>query len=105
MQSGAAKLPDDLREVFDLLWYQEMLQSEAAAILGISVPTVKLRWMKARHVPARAHRSDGERDPERWQALRLALAPCGREAADALRQAVGLLPARDAHVVAEPRLR
>jgi RNA polymerase sigma factor (sigma-70 family) len=43
-----ARLPDDLRAVFDLLWYQEMSQAAAAALLGIAVPTVKLRWMKAR---------------------------------------------------------
>jgi RNA polymerase sigma factor (sigma-70 family) len=43
-----ARLPDDLRAVFDLLWYQELPQAEAAALLGIAVPTVKLRWMKAR---------------------------------------------------------
>jgi RNA polymerase sigma-70 factor (ECF subfamily) len=42
------RLPDNLRAVFDLLWYQEMTQAEAAALLGIAVPTVKLRWMKAR---------------------------------------------------------
>jgi DNA-directed RNA polymerase specialized sigma24 family protein len=41
-------LPDDLRAVFDMLWYQEMSQAEAAALLGIAVPTVKLRWMKGR---------------------------------------------------------
>ena len=45
---AAARLPDDLRAVFDLLWYQEMTQAEAAALLDIAVPTVKLRWMKAR---------------------------------------------------------
>jgi RNA polymerase sigma factor (sigma-70 family) len=45
---AAARLPDDLRAVFDLLWYQEMSQAEAAALLGVAVPTVKLRWMKAR---------------------------------------------------------
>jgi RNA polymerase sigma factor (sigma-70 family) len=45
---AAARLPDDLRAVFDLLWYQEMSQAEAAALLSIAVPTVKLRWMKAR---------------------------------------------------------
>jgi RNA polymerase sigma factor (sigma-70 family) len=44
----AARLPDDLRATFDLLWYQEMSQAEAAALLGIAVRTVKLRWMKAR---------------------------------------------------------
>jgi RNA polymerase sigma factor (sigma-70 family) len=45
---AAARLPDDLRAVFDLLWYQELSQAEAAALLGVAVPTVKLRWMKAR---------------------------------------------------------
>jgi RNA polymerase sigma factor (sigma-70 family) len=45
---AAARLPDDLRAVFDLLWYQETSQAEAAELLGIAVPTVRLRWMKAR---------------------------------------------------------
>lgn len=45
---AVARLPDDLRSVFDLLWYQELPQAEAAELLGIAVPTVKLRWMKAR---------------------------------------------------------
>jgi RNA polymerase sigma-70 factor (ECF subfamily) len=45
---AVARLPDGLRAVFDLLWYQEMAQAEAAALLGVAVPTVKLRWMKAR---------------------------------------------------------
>jgi DNA-directed RNA polymerase specialized sigma24 family protein len=45
---AAARLPDDLRSVFDLLWYQGLTQAETAALLGVAVPTVKLRWMKAR---------------------------------------------------------
>src|SRR5262245_24855673 len=45
---AVARLPDDLRTVFDLLWYQELTQAEAAEVLGIAVPTVKLHWMKAR---------------------------------------------------------
>ena len=45
---AAARLPDDLRAVFDLLWYQGLAQADAAALLGIAVSTVKLRWMKAR---------------------------------------------------------
>jgi RNA polymerase sigma-70 factor (ECF subfamily) len=45
---AVARLPHDLQTVFDLLWYQEMSQAEAAELLGIAVPTVKLRWMKAR---------------------------------------------------------
>jgi RNA polymerase sigma-70 factor (ECF subfamily) len=42
------KLPDDEREVFDLLWYQELTQTEAAALLGVSERTVKRRWQSAR---------------------------------------------------------
>jgi RNA polymerase sigma factor (sigma-70 family) len=45
---AAARLPEELRAVFDLLWYQELSQAEVAALLGIAVRTVKLRWMKAR---------------------------------------------------------
>src|SRR5262245_58555585 len=45
---AVARLPDDLRAAFDLLWYQQLPQAEAAALLGVAVPTVKLRWMKAR---------------------------------------------------------
>ena len=45
---AVARLPDALRAAFDLLWYQGLSQAEAAALLGVAVPTVKLRWMKAR---------------------------------------------------------
>jgi len=41
-------LPDELREVFDLLWYHGLTQTEAAAILGVTDRTVKSRWQKAR---------------------------------------------------------
>lgn len=41
-------LPTDEREVFDLLWYQELPQAEAAALVGVSVPTIKRRWLSAR---------------------------------------------------------
>src|SRR5262245_56452075 len=45
---AVARLPDELRAVFDLLWYQGLRQAETAELLRVSVPTVKLRWMKAR---------------------------------------------------------
>jgi RNA polymerase sigma-70 factor (ECF subfamily) len=45
---AAARLPDNLRAAFDLLWYQGLTQAEAADLLGVAVPTVKLRWLKAR---------------------------------------------------------
>jgi RNA polymerase sigma-70 factor (ECF subfamily) len=41
-------LPEEEREVFDLLWYHEINQAEAAEALGVSVPTIKRRWMAAR---------------------------------------------------------
>jgi RNA polymerase sigma factor (sigma-70 family) len=41
-------LPPEDREVFDLLWYQELSQAEAAALLNISERTVKRRWQSAR---------------------------------------------------------
>jgi RNA polymerase sigma-70 factor (ECF subfamily) len=42
------KLPEEEREVFDLLWYQELSQAEAAALLGVSDRTIKRRWASAR---------------------------------------------------------
>jgi RNA polymerase sigma factor (sigma-70 family) len=41
-------LPEEEREVFDLLWYQELTQGEAAALLGISAATIRRRWLAAR---------------------------------------------------------
>jgi RNA polymerase sigma-70 factor (ECF subfamily) len=44
----ADALPDEEREVFDLLWYQGLPQAEAAMVLGVSQRTVKRRWQAAR---------------------------------------------------------
>lgn len=41
-------LPDEEREVFDLLWYQQLTQEQAAEILGVAVRTVRRRWQDAR---------------------------------------------------------
>ena len=38
------KLPDNEREVVELLWYQELPQEEAAEVLGCDRSTVKRRW-------------------------------------------------------------
>jgi RNA polymerase sigma factor (sigma-70 family) len=54
------RLPDEEKEVFDLLWYQELSQAEAAALLKISERTVKRRWASAR---LRLHQSLGDRLP------------------------------------------
>jgi RNA polymerase sigma-70 factor (ECF subfamily) len=42
------KLPQDEREVFDLLWYQGLSQAEAAALLEVTERTVQRRWQSAR---------------------------------------------------------
>jgi RNA polymerase sigma-70 factor (ECF subfamily) len=42
------RLPEEERDVFDLLWYHEMTQDEAASLLRVSVPTIKRRWLAAR---------------------------------------------------------
>ena len=43
-----AALPDDERQVFNLLWYQGLTQSEAAVLLGVTERTVRRRWVAAR---------------------------------------------------------
>ena len=43
-----AALPDEEREVFDLLWYQGLTQAEAAELLHVNVRTIKRRWLSAR---------------------------------------------------------
>jgi RNA polymerase sigma-70 factor (ECF subfamily) len=43
-----AALPDEEREVFDLLWYQGLSQAEAAELLGVSERTIKRRWQSGR---------------------------------------------------------
>lgn len=42
------ELPEEDREVFDLLWYSGMSQAEAAATLNISLKTIQRRWRGAR---------------------------------------------------------
>lgn len=43
----AEELPDDQREVFDLIWYQGMTHAEAAGVLGVSTKTIQRRWHAA----------------------------------------------------------
>jgi RNA polymerase sigma-70 factor (ECF subfamily) len=40
-------LPEEEREVFDLVWYQGLGHTEAAAVLGVHPRTVKRRWLAA----------------------------------------------------------
>lgn len=41
-------LPAPEKEVFDLIWYQELPQAEVADLLKVDVRTVKRRWLAAR---------------------------------------------------------
>jgi RNA polymerase sigma-70 factor (ECF subfamily) len=41
------RLPEEEREVFDLLWYQGLKQTDAAALLNMSTKTIKRRWQSA----------------------------------------------------------
>ncbi len=42
------ELPDEQREVFDLLWYHELSQEQAAEMLKVNVRTIRRRWRAAR---------------------------------------------------------
>lgn len=42
------RLPEDEREVVNLLFYEALTQEEAARLLGVNVRTVKRRWQSAR---------------------------------------------------------
>jgi RNA polymerase sigma-70 factor (ECF subfamily) len=41
-------LPDEERQIFDLLWYQGLTQAEAAQLLNVAERTIKRRWQSAR---------------------------------------------------------
>lgn len=43
-----ATLPPDQRDLFDLLWYQELTQEEASELLGIPLRTLKRQWQTVR---------------------------------------------------------
>jgi RNA polymerase sigma-70 factor (ECF subfamily) len=42
------QLPENERQVFDLLWYQELTQAEAAKLLQVAERTIRQRWQTAR---------------------------------------------------------
>ena len=43
-----AALPEELRVVFDLLYYQGLTQEATATLLNVSIRTIKRRWLEAR---------------------------------------------------------
>jgi len=46
--AAVERLPDEEREVFDLLFYGGMEQHEASALLGISERTIRRRWQSSK---------------------------------------------------------
>lgn len=52
-------LPDEEKEVVNLLWYEGLTQEEAGKLLGISLRTVKRRWHSARTKLYEALANDG----------------------------------------------
>ncbi len=56
--SHVEALPDEQREVFNLLWYQGLTQLEAAELIGVSERVVKWRWRAARLALHRAMKGE-----------------------------------------------
>ncbi len=52
------RLPQDEREVFDLLWYQGLTHAQAAEALGVATKTIQRRWVSARLLIADALRGE-----------------------------------------------
>ncbi|PQO36305.1 sigma-70 family RNA polymerase sigma factor [Bremerella cremea] len=46
--SRVDQLPTEEKEVFDLLWYHDLSQEQAAHVLDTSVRTIRRRWRSAR---------------------------------------------------------
>ena len=42
------RLPEEEREVVDLLWYGNMTHAQAAEALGLATKTIQRRWASAR---------------------------------------------------------
>ncbi len=48
VHQGVETLPEDERELFDLLLYWGMREAEVAALLGVSARRVRMRWCECR---------------------------------------------------------
>lgn len=55
-------LPDEEKEVFNLIWYEQMSHDEVAELLGVTTRTVRRRWQDARYRLSKARM--GEPLPE-----------------------------------------
>ncbi len=48
LHEAVESLPDDLREVTELIWFHALPQKEVASLLAVDVRTVRRRWQRAR---------------------------------------------------------
>lgn len=58
LHEAAGHLPEEERELFAMVWYLGLKQAEIAALVGISVRTVKRRWESAKRLLAQAVRGE-----------------------------------------------
>lgn len=58
LHEAAGHLPEEERELFAMVWYLGLKQEEIAALVGISVRTVKRRWESAKRLLAQAVRGE-----------------------------------------------
>ena len=59
VRMGLDRLPEELREVIILYYYQGLKQTEIASILEIGLPLVKYRLKKAREQLEKMLRTEG----------------------------------------------
>jgi DNA-directed RNA polymerase specialized sigma24 family protein len=59
VHKGVGRLPEDDRELFDLLLYWGMREADVAALLGVSDRRVKLRWYESRLALQQAIQQEG----------------------------------------------
>jgi len=52
------RLPEEEREVFDLLWYQGLSHAQAAQALGVATKTIQRRWVSAKLLIADAFQGE-----------------------------------------------
>ena len=59
LQAAMQRLPPHARRLMDLCYRKERRMKDAAAILGVTVATVKSRLLRARHVLRRSLKQKG----------------------------------------------
>ncbi len=58
---AVGQLPEDVRHVFEMIWYGGLEQKEVAQFLNVSIPTIQRRWYQAQHL---LHQHFGDSFPQ-----------------------------------------